>query len=202
MLANAPGEDEAAEFFGCRRTPGDDLEFVFGDSARICILQEQSAGDVFDDRARGCVADFDEAEILFCGKTFACFRRKGRRGDGFDKELGDFGCGLGIDGTIDANDSAECGDGIAGEGFLVRLEDGAAGGGAAGVGVLDDDDGRLVKFLREFPAGVEVDEVVEAELFALKLRCTGDAEAGTVGVERGTLVGVFAIARATGPAAY
>ena len=73
-----------------------------------------------------------------------------------------------------------------------------AGGGAAGVGVLDDDDGRLVEFLRELPAGVEIDEVVEAELLALKLSCAGDAQAGAVGVERGALVGVFAVAEGLG----
>ena len=57
-----------------------------------------------------------------------------------------------------------------GERFLVGLEDGVAGGGSAGIGVLDDDDGGFVEFLRQLPAGVEIDEVVEAELFALQLR--------------------------------
>ncbi len=41
---------------------------------------------------------------------------------------------------VNADDAAEGGDGIGGEGFLVSLEDGCAGGRAAGVGVLDDGD--------------------------------------------------------------
>jgi hypothetical protein len=55
--------------------------------------------------------------------------------------------------------------------------------------VLDDDYGRLVELLGQFPAGVEIDEVVEAQFLALKLGCAGDAEAGAVGVEGGALVG-------------
>ena len=146
----------------------------------------------------GAGADFDEAEVLLGGEALACFGREGGCSDGFDEELGDFGGGFGVDGAVDADDSAEGGDGIAGESLLVGLEDGVAGCGAAGVGVLDDDDGGLVELLREFPAGVEVDEVVVAELFALELRCAGDAEAGAVGVERGALVGILAVAEGLG----
>jgi hypothetical protein len=46
----------------------------------------------------------------------------------------------------------------------------------------------------ERPAGVEIDEVVVAELLALQLVGVGDAEWCAVGVERGGLVGVFAVA--------
>ena len=59
-------------------------------------------------------------------------------------------------------------------------------------------DGGLVELLRQFPAGVEVDEVVEAEFLALELRCAGDAEAGAVAVESGALVRIFAIAQGLG----
>jgi hypothetical protein len=69
------------------------------------------------------------------------FRGEGRGGDGFDEELGDLGGGCGVDFAVDADDAAEGGDGIGGEGFFVGFEDGCAGGCAAGVGVLDDGDG-------------------------------------------------------------
>jgi hypothetical protein len=72
-------------------------------------------------------------------------------------------------GAIDADDAAKGGDGIGGERFLIGLKDGCAGGRAAGVGVLDDDDGGLVELLGQLPAGVEIDEVVEAEFLALEL---------------------------------
>jgi hypothetical protein len=42
--------------------------------------------------------------------------------------------------------------------------------------VLDDDDGGLVELLRQLPAGVQIDEVVEAELLALELVSAGDAQ--------------------------
>jgi hypothetical protein len=61
--------------------------------------------------------------------------------------------------------------------------------------VLDDDDRGLVELLRQLPAGVQIDEVVEAEFLALELPCAGDAQAGAVGVERGALVGIFAVAQ-------
>ena len=143
--------------------------------------------------------DFDEAEILLGGEDGQGLGGEGGRGDGFDEELGDGGRGVGVDFAIDADDAAEGGDGVGGEGFFVGLEDGCAGGCAAGVGVLDDGDGGFGKFFGEGPAGVEIDEVVVAELFALELARIGDAEAGAVGVEGGALVRVFAVAQAGRP---
>ena len=111
---------QAAQFFGGGRAPGDDFEFVLGDAAGVGVLKEQAAGDVLDDRARRRVADFDEAEILFGGEALAGLGREGGRGDGFDEELGDFVGGFAIDGAIDADDSTECGNGIACECLLRR----------------------------------------------------------------------------------
>ena len=64
VLADAPGEDQGAKFLGCGWTPGDDFEFVFRDAARVGVLQEQTAGDVLDDRPLRCGANFNEAEVL------------------------------------------------------------------------------------------------------------------------------------------
>ena len=69
VLANAPGEDEAAEFFGSRRAPGDDLDFGFGDAAGVGILKQQAAGNVFDNGAGRRGSDFDEAEVLLDGEA-------------------------------------------------------------------------------------------------------------------------------------
>ena len=88
----------------------------------------------------------------------------------------------------------EGGDGIGLERSEVGLEDGGAGGGSAGVGVLDDDDGGLVELADQLPAGVEIDDVVVAKLFALELLGGGDALAAAVGVERGLLVRILAVA--------
>ncbi len=59
-------------------------------------------------------------------------------------------------------------------------------------------DDRLAELLRQLPAGVEIDEIVEAKFLALELGCAGDAEAGAVGVEGGALVGVFTVAQGLG----
>src|SRR6266568_994300 len=114
MLADSPGEDQAAEFVGCWRTPRDYFQFVFVDADRIGILQQQSARNVLDDGARRRGADFDEAEIfLGCEAVFGV-GGEGWSGDGFDKELGDFLGGLTIYFAIDADDSTKGRDGIAG----------------------------------------------------------------------------------------
>ena len=141
-------------------------------------------------------ANLDQPQILFRGEALASLRRKRRRGDRLDKQIGDlFGrCSVYL--AIDADHAAVGGDGIAGQGFLIGLENGSASRRAAGIGVLDDDDGGLFKLLRQFPAGVEIDQVIEAELLALKLRCAGNAAARAVGVKRGALVRVFAVAQA------
>ena len=63
---------------------------------------------------------------------------KRRGGDDFEEKFVHFFGGFGVDGAIHADDAAEGGDGIAFEGPLVGFGESLAGGGAAGVGVLDD----------------------------------------------------------------
>ncbi len=58
--------------------------------------------------------------------------------------------------------------------------------------------GGLFKFLNQLPAGVEIDQVVVAELLAVQLAGPGDAGSGTVGVERGALMRIFAVAQRHG----
>ena len=177
---------------------GDDFEVRRGDGGGVGVLKEHAAGDLPGDWRGGGGVDLDETEVLFGGEDGECFRGEGGGGDGFYEELGDDCCRFGVDRVIDADDAAEGGDGVGGEGFFVGLEDGMAGGGSAGVGVLDDGDGRFVEFFNEGPAGIEVDEIVVAEFFALELAGVGYAQAGAVGVKGGALVGVLAVAEAGG----
>ena len=60
--------------------------------------------------------------------------------------------------------------------------------------MFDDGYAGGVELLREIPAGIEIDEIVEAEFLALQLGGSGDAGGGAVGVEGGALVRVFSIA--------
>ena len=119
-------------------------------------------------------------------------------GDGLDEEFGDLFGGCGVDLAIDADNSAEGGDWIRRECFLIGFEDGCAGSRAAGVGVLDDGDHRLIELAGKLPTGVQVDQIVVAELLALKLLSGGDAETRAVGVERGALVWIFSVAKGLG----
>ena len=58
--------------------------------------------------------------------------------------------------------------------------------------------GSHLELLRQLPAGVEIDEVVEAQFLALELCCAGNAQAGAVGIECGALVRIFAVAQRLG----
>ena len=53
VLADAPGKEQAPQLLGRRRTPGDDLQFRFGDAGRVGVLQQQPARNVLDHRSRG-----------------------------------------------------------------------------------------------------------------------------------------------------
>ena len=95
--------------------------------------------------------------------------------------------------AIDADHAAKGGDGIRRQGFLVGLNDRGSDGRAAGIAVLDDRHGGLLKLLDQLPGGVQIDQVVVAKFFALKLLCPGDAGARAVRIERRALVGILSI---------
>jgi hypothetical protein len=139
--------------------------------------------------------NLDQAQILLDGKALAGLGGETGSGYGLDKELGDLGCGRAVYLAVDGDDSAIGRDRVAGQSLQVGFEDRGAGGRAAGVGVLDDDDGGRVELGGQLPAGVQIDDVVEAEFLALQLARAGDAQARAVGVERGALVRVFAVAQ-------
>ncbi len=176
---------------------------VLFDAAGVGVLEKQAAGDLLDDGFRRGGVDLDQAEVPFAGEGFAGFGGKGRGRRWLRRRAWRSLRRPRRRLAVDADDAAEGRDGVGGEGFLIGLEDGGAGGCAAGVGVLDDGDGGQVgvgglEFLGELPAGVEIDQVVEAQLFALELPGTGDAEAGAIGIEGGALVGVLAVAEGLG----
>jgi hypothetical protein len=51
------------------------------------------------------------------------------------------------------------------------------------------------KLLRQLPTGVQIDDIVEAQLLALELASPGNAQTGAVGIKRGALVGILAVAQ-------
>ena len=94
-------------------------------------------------------------------------------GDAFGEKLGDFFGGGGVDDAVEGEDSAESGDGIAGEGFAVGLEERVLFGGAAGIVVLDDDGGGFREFGGEAARGFEIHKIIVGKLFALELLGSG-----------------------------
>ena len=105
----------------------------------VGVLDEEAAGDLFEDAWGVGGGDLEEAEVLLGGEAGEGFGGEGGGYDGFDEELGDFFGGCGVDLAVDADDATEGGDGVGFEGAAVGFEDCGAGGGSAGVGVLDDD---------------------------------------------------------------
>src|SRR6185437_6255195 len=162
MLANTPGEEQRGEFVIGWLALCDGFEVGRVDAVAVGVLQEQATGNLLEDTRGMRGADFNEAKVLLGGEAGAGFGRERWRGDGFHEELGDFlGC-CDVYLAVDSDDGTEGGDRIGGEGFLVGFEDCGACCGSARIGVLDDGYARLVKLLCQIPAGVEVDEVVEA----------------------------------------
>ena len=148
-----------------------------GEAEAVGILEEKAAGNLAEDAGVVGGPDDDEAQVLLRFETIEGVVAEAGSGDGFDEEVGHFLGGIAVHFAIQADDGAEGGDRVGDEGLAVGFEQVDAGGDAAGVGVLDDGDGGLFEFLDEIPAGVEIDEVVVAELLALELMGRGDAAA-------------------------
>ncbi len=122
VLADAPGKEQAAQLFCGRRTPGDDLQFGLVHTRSVGVLQQEPAGDMLDNGPARSRMDLDKAKVFLCGKALQGLLSEGWRGDGFDKELGDFFRSRGVHRPIDADHAAKCGDGIGSQRLLVGLE--------------------------------------------------------------------------------
>ena len=114
----------------------------------------------------------------------------------FDELLGHGLGGVAVDRAVEGDDAAEGRGGIGREGAPVGLQRAVTNGHAAGVGVLDDDAGRLLEGLHAFPGGIGISDVVVGQLLALQLLVGGQrARCGLrLTVEGGELVRVLAIA--------
>ena len=166
--------------------------------ASVGILQQQPAGDVLDDGPWRGGMHLDQAQILLRGEALRASGVKAGAAMASTKSLAISSAASASTGRLMPMTPPNAETGSAAKRLLIGLKDGRAGGCAAGVGVLDDDDRGLVELLRQFPAGVEIDEVVEAEFLALQLRRAGDAKARAVRVEGRALMRVFAVAQRLG----
>ncbi len=201
VLADFPGELEIGEFGGGGCAFGDDGKLLAGDGAAVWLLDEDAAEDALELEflvlIEAAGRETEKAEILFCGEDFfGAFGETGG-GDAFDEEFDDGFGGVAVDDVIEGEDAAESGDGIAGEGGVVGVEESGLFGGAAGIVVLDDDGGGAIEFGDEAAGGFEVDVIIVGKFFALELFGGGEAGGRLAGgdVECGGLVGIFSVAK-------
>ncbi len=117
---------------------------------------------------------------------------------GFDEQLRHLGSGVAIDRAIDADHSAERRHRIALQRPLVSLDQRGRYSCAAGIGVLDDGADNLVELLRQVPRRLQIDDIVVAELFALELLAIRYSLTRAVGIERGLLMRILAVAQIEG----
>ena len=105
--------------------------------------------------------------------------------------------GYGIQFAIEGNDAAEGRGGVGAVGVCVGFGDALGARDAAGVGMLDDYAGGGIELPHAFERGVAVGDIVVREFLALellRLRHAG-ADGARIGVERGLLMRILAVAQ-------
>ena len=203
MLGDGPGEQAVLEFLFGRRALCHDLERVAAHLAIVAALHQHAACDALDLKARtrriGQVAGQQQAEILLLREDGLGRVIGVGRGDDFGEDAADRFGGGAVERAVDRDDAAKGRDAVAGERGLIGFDQRVAGGDAAGIGVLDDDDGRraVAKFADQLQRGVGVVVIIVGEFLALDLLRLSDAARGGTDrqIEGGGLMRIFAIAQ-------
>ena len=202
VLADAPGKDEAAQFLGGGRTPGDHLQLRLGDAGGVGVLEQQAAGNLLDDRPRAARTAISTSRRFFLAANRS--RASGvndRRSNGFHEELGDLFSGFAVHRLVDADrrrrrpkpdrrrglsgrPQAPVAPVAAPQGLVCLMM--ATAGGSASVGfsswASSQQASRSTRLLK---------------LNSLPCNCLAPAmpRPDAVGVESGALVGVFAVTK-------
>ena len=175
MLYYSPGELEGVPLGFCGLDLGRYSRVFFDQELSVGTLDQIAPGDRLDYWfVEASAAYFQQTQILFGGEDRSGLVGVAGGGYRFDEGLGDLCCCVGIYLTVEGEDAAEGTDGVCGEGFFVGFGQGFCRGAAAGVGVLDDRAGGEIEFADKLPGGVEIDQIVVTELFALELGGVGD----------------------------
>src|SRR5690606_39020392 len=175
-LGHFPGEDQVVDFLlgGC--PSGHYPEVGLGDHAGIPALHQQAAVDplvvqVLNPLSRPLAA-LEQTHVGFGRDHFAGFGADAGGNDDLDELALDDGAGGGsVQLAVEGNDAAEGRLAVGSKGHVIGLADAAFVFGnhshTAGVGVLDDDAGRLGETLHAFQGGIGVGDVVVGQLLAL-----------------------------------
>ncbi len=201
VLGDAPGEAHVGGLFGGGTPLGDDLyvHLVVGDV--VAALDEHSPNHAavvhLAAGGRGSGAD-DPQVFLLAQEGQGIVVVFGGDDDLVEALAYLLGRGEG-EAAVEGDDAAVGGDGVAGEGAPVGLDEVAVAGKSAGVGVLHDHHRRRAEVAGGVPGGVGVHDVVVGHLLAVELDGGGHpsrvgVEDALLGVEGGLLVGVLAVA--------
>ncbi len=169
MLANLPREQERPFFLRRRRAPGNNLEIGFGQLVQIGILNKHASRNVFQNPALLSRRNFDQPQILLRSKRLFSALVEGGSGDHLQKEFGHLVSGRCIHRTVHSDHAAKRRHRIALQRPHVRLRQRLPSRSSAWVCVFDNGADRLIKFLRQIPSGLQVNNVVIGKLFALYL---------------------------------
>src|SRR5690554_4292400 len=200
VLGHFPGEQQVVQLLFGRLALGDDFYVFHGHHTEIPVLHQQAAGHALVVHGLGALAvEFaagQKAYVLLGSNNLDRFWRHARGNNDFHKLAIHDGLGSrGVQFPVKGNDAAERRSGVGGEGQVVGLQDVGTDGYATGVGVLDDDTGRVGKRLNAFQGGIGVGYVVVAQFLALQL--PGGGYAGflrvVLGIEGRALVRIFAV---------
>ena len=148
-LGHLPGKLQVAQFIFCGLAFADHFQITFFYHAQVTILHQQAAVNAFKVQRRQAftpLAAFQYAHIGLGGKGGFGRIAHGRGDNHFHKLAFDNLAGqLVIQCAVKGDNAAEGGGGVGFIGQLVGAVNIIGNGHAAGVGVLDDHTGRLVK---------------------------------------------------------
>src|SRR5580704_9614945 len=107
VLADSPGKKQSSLFFWRRLPLGDHFQIAFRERVHIGILQQDSAGDVFQHPLLPSIVNFHQSQVLLgCELGFSVVVEAGR-GDHFEKELRHLFGRVAVDRTIHADNASE-----------------------------------------------------------------------------------------------
>src|SRR5690554_149519 len=200
VLGYLPGEQQVVQLFFGGLALGHHFHVFHSDHAQVTVLDQQAAGYALVVHGLGALAvEFaagQKAYVLLGSNNLDRFRRHAQSNNDFHKlAIHDGLGGSGIQFPVKGDDAAKGGRGVGGKGQVVGLQDVGTDGHTTGVGMLDDDTGRVRERFDAFQRSIGVGHVVVAQFLALQL--LGGGHAGffrvALGVEGGALVRVLAV---------
>ncbi len=200
VLGNFPGKFHCGHFFGSRLSFRDDFQFVDFEFAKIGLLHEHSAEDSLELQfafgVKPVCGKFEQAKIFLCRENPLCSGIETGSGNALDEKLCHFFGGGRVDGAIECEHSAECGNGIRRECLEIGVQQSRLLSSAARIVVLDDDGGGIFEFRGEAARRFEVNEIVVGQFFPLQLLGCSETfrRFSRRNVKRGCLVRIFSIA--------